>query len=235
MAQAQPTGGTQVQETIRFAGETFVPLPSGALYWPDTKALLVADLHLEKLSSYARSGQLLPPYDTAMTLRRLERDIAITGARRVFALGDSFHRDEGTRTLQRHDRERLGKLVEQLEWVWVAGNHDPAPHALGGTCCVELAVSGCLLRHEPQAGIAGLIAGHLHPAARVAMNGKSSRRPCFVWDSQLMILPAYGSSTGSLNVLSPAFAGLFDRARIEVMLLGCDRVYPVSPQRLVAG
>lgn len=220
---------------IRFAGESFAPLPSGALYWPDAQALLVADLHLEKLSSYARSGQLLPPYDTAMTLKRLERDIVVTGAKRVFALGDSFHRDEGTTTLLLADRERLGRLVDKLDWVWIAGNHDPAPHALGGSCCVELAVSGCSLRHEPRAGISGLIAGHLHPAARVAMNGRSSRRPCFVWDGDLMILPAYGASTGSLNVLSPAFAGLLDRSEMQVMMLGRDRVYPVSHQRLVSG
>lgn len=235
MAQAQPVGGTEMQETIRFAGETFLPLPSGALYWPDAEALLVADLHLEKLSSYARSGQLLPPYDTSMTLERLERDVALTRARRIFALGDSFHRDEGTTTLMVHDRERLAGLVAQIDWVWIAGNHDPAPHTLGGTCCGELAVSGCLLRHEPQAGVAGLIAGHLHPAARVSMNGKSSRRPCFVWDENLLILPAYGASTGSLNVLSPAFAGLFDRACIQVMMLGRERLYPISRQRLVPG
>ncbi|QJR20677.1 ligase-associated DNA damage response endonuclease PdeM [Pelagibacterium halotolerans] len=220
---------------MRFAGEIFVPLASGALYWPDAEALLVADLHLEKLSSYARAGQLLPPYDTSMTLRRLERDIGGVGAKRVFALGDSFHRDEGTTTLLAHDRERLGRMVHQLDWVWVAGNHDPTPHALGGTCCMELAVSGCSLRHEPQAGIGGLIAGHLHPAARVAMNGKTSRRPCFVWDEDLMILPAYGSSTGSLNVLSPAFSRLFDHRKIQVMMIGRDRVYQVGRQRLVSG
>ena len=235
MAQAQPVTGIDTPPTIRFAGEIFIPLPSGALYWPDAEALLVADLHLEKLSSYARSGQFLPPYDTSMTLARLERDIALVGARRVFALGDSFHRDEGTRTLLPHDRARLGRLVDRLEWVWVAGNHDPAPHALGGLCCGEMAVSGCSLRHEPMAGIPGLIAGHLHPAARVAMNGKSSRRACFAWDQHLMILPAYGASTGSLNILSPAFTGLFDRTRLQVMMLGRERVYPVAKQRLVLG
>lgn len=220
---------------IRFGGEIFVPLASGALYWPELEALLVADLHLEKLSSYARSGQLLPPYDTGMTLGRLERDIETTGARRVFALGDSFHRDEGTATLLDRDKARLSGLTGALEWVWIAGNHDPAPHGLGGICCAQMAVSGCMLRHEPAVGIAGLIAGHLHPAARVAMNGKSSRKRCFVWDDDLMILPAYGASTGSLNILSPAFSGLFDRAGLKVMMLGRNRVYPVGAHRLVAG
>ena len=235
MAQAQPATETDVPPLIRFAGEGFAPLASGALYWPEVEALLVADLHLEKLSSYARSGQLLPPYDTGMTLDRLERDIATTGARRVFALGDSFHRDEGTATLADHDKKRLANLTGRLEWVWIAGNHDPAPHGLGGTCCTQMAVSGCTLRHEPSAGTVGLIAGHLHPAARVAMNGKSTRRPCFAWDRNLMILPAYGASTGSVHILSPAFSGRFDGAGLKVMVLGRDRVYPVGAQRLVAG
>lgn len=235
MAQAQPREGMETPLTIGFAGEVFLPLPSGALYWPEAEALLVADLHLEKLSSYARSGQLLPPYDTGMTLSRLERDLAMTSARRVFALGDSFHRDEGTRTLLATDRARLDRMIGEAEWIWVAGNHDPAPHALGGVCCSEMAISGCRMRHEPMRGISGLVAGHLHPAARVAMNGKSSRRPCFAWDDHLMILPAYGASTGSLNVLSSAFSGLFDRSRLQVMMLGRERVYPVSTQRLVAG
>lgn len=234
MARAQPIAETETA-VIAFAGETFLPLPSGALYWPALQALLVADLHLEKLSSFARRGQLLPPYDTGMTLKRLERDIAATGAEKVFALGDSFHRDEGTATLLGHDRHVLARLLEKCEWVWVAGNHDPAPHMLGGICRTEMAVASCVLRHEPQRGTPGLIAGHLHPAARVALNGKASRRPCFVWDEHMMILPAYGASTGSLNILSPAFSGLFARESMRVMMLGRDRVYPVGRHRLVPG
>lgn len=235
MAQAQPQIDNDTPPLIRFAGEVFAPLASGALYWPGVEALLVADLHLEKLSSFARSGQFLPPYDTGMTLAQLERDITLSGATKVFALGDSFHRDEGTRTLLDQDRKHLRRLTGSLEWVWLSGNHDPAPHALGGVCASQLAVSGCVMRHEPRRGEPGLIAGHLHPAARVALNGKSARRPCFVWDQDLMILPAYGASTGSLNILSSAFEGLFDRASQQVMMIGRDRVYPVGTHRLIGG
>jgi uncharacterized protein len=217
---------------IRFRGHVFSPLPSGALYWAATDTLLVADLHLEKLSSYARSGQLLPPYDTAMTLGRLERDLALTGAGRVVALGDSFHRDEGTTTLLASDRERLIALTRRAEWIWLAGNHDPAPHALGGLCAGEMRLHGLTLAHEPKRGTPGLIAGHLHPAARVVMNGKSTRRACFVRDENLMILPAYGASTGSLSIFSPAFAGLLSQAQMQVVMLGRERVYPVSVKRL---
>src|SRR5690606_22436940 len=96
---------------IHFAGHAFEPLPSGGLYWHAERTLLVADLHLEKFSSFASRGSLLPPYDTGLTLKRLERDIARTGAEKVIALGDSFHRDKGTSTLLDADRLRLMALL----------------------------------------------------------------------------------------------------------------------------
>lgn len=218
---------------LRFAGEMFEPLPSGGLYWRAQRTLLVADLHLEKFSSYARTGQMLPPYDTGMTLKRLEADIVRTGAEQVIALGDSFHRDEGVGTLLDADRLRLAALMGRAHWTWLSGNHDPAPHALGGVCLPLLERGGLTLTHEPRRGVAGLVAGHLHPAAHISINGRSVRRPCFVHDGRMMILPAYGAGTGSLNILGPAFFGLLDWAGLEVTMIGRGRVYPVSTKRLV--
>jgi DNA ligase-associated metallophosphoesterase len=220
---------------LSFAGHTFEPLPSGALHWPAEKALLVADLHLEKLSSFARRGSLLPPYDTGMTLSRLAADLDRTGAVEVIALGDSFHRDGGTMTLLDADRLRLMALLGRTRWTWISGNHDPRPHALGGTCVTTLDRAGLTLSHQPRRGPSGLVAGHLHPAARVVADGRSVRRPCFVHDGSLLVLPAYGSSTGTLNIVSPAFARLLDWAALEVTMIGRGRVYPVSPRRLVGG
>jgi DNA ligase-associated metallophosphoesterase len=230
-----------VEETetviLRFAGTVFEPQPSGALYWRAEETLLVADLHLEKLSAYARRGQLLPPYDTTMTLRRLAADLARSGARRVVALGDSFHRDEGVETLLPHDRARLADLTGRAEWVWIAGNHDPRPHGLGGVCTARLELGDLELVHQPRRGdgghLRGVVAGHLHPAAHVFINGRSVRRPCFVHDGRVMVLPAYGAATGAINILGPAFAGLFDHSALEVVMLGRDRLYPVGPRRLV--
>ena len=62
---------------LQFSGQTFEPLPSGGLFWRAENALLVADLHFEKFSSYAPRGQLLPPYDTGLTLQRLEADVLV--------------------------------------------------------------------------------------------------------------------------------------------------------------
>jgi DNA ligase-associated metallophosphoesterase len=227
----------EITETpiLRFAGQIFEPLPSGGLYWHAQRTLLVADLHLEKMSSFARRGQLLPPYDTGLTLSRLEADMRRTGAQRVVSLGDSFHRDEGTTTLTEADRARLDLMTDMAEWLWLSGNHDPRPHALGGQCLPELDLAGLTLTHEPRRGTTGLMAGHLHPAAHVLMEGRSTRRPCFVHDNRLMILPAYGSSAGSINIMSPAFVGLFHWPGLEVTMLGRDRTYPVSVRRLVRG
>jgi DNA ligase-associated metallophosphoesterase len=234
---ANATGYGEEAATVflRFAGQMFEPLTSGALWWAAEKALLVADLHLEKLSSYARRGSLLPPYDTSLTLKRLADDVERTGATEVIALGDSFHRDEGTSTLLDADKLRLVALMGKARWTWISGNHDPSPHSLGGICVTALERHGLTLSHEPKRGKLGLVAGHLHPAARVMADGRSVRRACFVHDGQLLILPAYGSSTGSLNIMSPAFAGLLNWGSLEVTMIGKGRVYPVSTKRLVGG
>lgn len=220
---------------LRFAGQLFEPLYSGALFWRAENALLVADLHLEKMSSFARRGQFLPPYDTGMTLRRLGADLTATGASRVIALGDSFHRDDGPQSLSELDRAQLDALTDRADWFWLSGNHDRAAHALGGQCLPRLQLRGLILTHEPYRNAAGVMAGHLHPSAHIHINGRSVRRPCFAHDNRLLILPAYGVSTGTLNILSAAFVGLFHFPALEVTMLGRNRLYPVSPKRLVRG
>ncbi|WIY53298.1 ligase-associated DNA damage response endonuclease PdeM [Devosia sp. YIM 151766] len=220
---------------LRFAGHNFEPLPSGALYWRARETLLVADLHFEKMASFARRGQMLPPYDTGLTLTRLEFDLRRTGARTLLSLGDTFHRVDASSLLTNADRMRLDAIVESVDCIWLSGNHDPAPHAIGGACLPELDLDGLLFTHEPRKGKTGLISGHLHPAARLAMPGRSTRKPCFVHDNRLLILPAYGSSTGAINILGPAFIGLFHWPALEVTMLGRDRTYPVPVKRLVAG
>lgn len=227
----------EITETpiLRFAGHNFEPLPSGGLYWHARRTLLVADLHLEKMASFARRGQMLPPYDTGLTLARLEADLRRTGAEQLISLGDSFHRADASKLLTNSDRMRIERLTDMVDCIWLSGNHDPAPHAIGGICMPELELASLTLTHEPRRGTTGLVAGHLHPAAHLHIEGRSTRRPCFVHDNRLLIIPAYGSSTGSINILSPAFVGLLHWPSIEVTMLGKDRTYPVSPKRLVRG
>ncbi len=209
----------------------------GALWWADERLLAVADLHLEKGSSFARRGQMLPPYDTGETLARLATLIDALQPRTVVALGDSFHDDDGADRLTPHDRTTLAALQSGRDWIWIAGNHDPnLPDGLSGMRLDCLSLGKLTFRHEPAAGPAdGEIAGHLHPAARVIGRGKSVRRRCFAGDGHRLILPAFGAYAGGLDVHDRAFAGLFRADSFRAFVLGENGVYAVGRAALGGG
>ena len=213
-------------DSIVIAETVLIPDPAGALYWPEEHALVVADLHLEKGSSYAARGVLLPPYDTAATLARLAQLIDRYAPRLVIALGDNFHDNDGPVRLAPADRAALEVLQRGRDWLWIAGNHDPAPACrVGGDFAAMLALGPLLFRHEPSSDEApGEIAGHLHPTARVAVRGRSIGRRCFAADQHRMVMPAFGAYAGGLNVRHRAFAGLFDQTFVA-HLLGERRTY----------
>lgn len=213
--------------TLSVSGAALIADASGALYEPASGALIVADLHLEKGSSFARRGQMLPPYDTRATLGRLATVIEIYRPRAVIALGDSFHDGSGPARLTDSDRERIASLQAGRDWIWIAGNHDPEPPAgCGGEAHGEMRLGPLTLRHEPAAGLApGEVAGHLHPAAKVSVRGRSLRRRCFATDGARLVLPAFGAYTGGLNVRDAAFAGLFQPSAFAAWMLGDEGVY----------
>ena len=207
--------------------------PSGAL-WIEAESVLVAgDLHLEKGSSYARSGQLLPPYDTLVTLDRLEAELTALQPRTLILLGDSFHDPRALARLHPDDAQRLAGFARGRTLVWAEGNHDSkhGETALGhlpGEVADEVAIGPLILRHEPLAGRQpGEVSGHLHPCAKLAPGrGRAVRRRAFATDGRRLILPAFGAYAGGLNVCDPAFAGLFATPPL-VGALGVGRVHPI--------
>lgn len=203
-----------------FAGEEFALIGAGALYWPREGALLVADLHLEKASFFARHGQMLPPYDSRETLERLAAAIRRTGARRVFCLGDNFHDPDGAGRLEPHAAGMLDALCRATDWVWVAGNHD-CGQAVGGTVVDELVLAGLVLRHEARAGEARAeLSGHFHPRLRVAARGRMVSRPCWVASERRLIFPAFGALTGGMDAADPAILAALQPARTVDAVLG---------------
>jgi DNA ligase-associated metallophosphoesterase len=217
---------------LAVAGVDLVADTAGALYWPEQGLLAVADLHLEKGSSFAERGVLLPPYDTAATLARLAQLATRYGPRVVVALGDSFHDGRGPARLADTDRAVLKGLQRGRDWIWIAGNHDPDPaENIGGRFLATLAVGALTFRHEPSGASAGEIAGHLHPVARVAGRGRAVGRRCFATDGRRMVMPAFGAYAGGLNVRDRAFAEVFATLAFTAHLLGEKRVYPVAAAR----
>jgi DNA ligase-associated metallophosphoesterase len=203
-----------------FCGHELTALPQGALFWPSRRALLVADLHLEKASWFARLGQMLPPYDSVATLSDLSALVAATGAGEIWCLGDSFHDRDGCDRLPRRARDLLTELTGATRWTWITGNHDPmmgppsrrpgddaapsfADHC-GGAIVEEAEVDGLLLRHEAEpAETRPELSGHFHPKLRISHRGRQVSRRCFVATARKLILPAFGALTGGLDAHHP--------------------------------
>jgi hypothetical protein len=204
--------------SFEFAGQDFALAPSRALYWAEERALLVADLHLEKASWYAQRGQMLPPYDSRETLSRVADAIRETGARRVFCLGDNFHDSHGPARLEPHAAGMLEALMRAVDWVWITGNHDTKDASTAAQTAAqgvaELEVRGVMLRHEARPGeTAPELSGHFHPKFAVTARGRRVTRPCAVASEHRLILPAFGALTGGLNAADPAILGALQPAR----------------------
>ncbi len=211
-----------------------VPDLSGALWLPEERTLVVADLHLEKGSAYAARGLMLPPYDSATTLAALSAAILRRQPRRVIALGDSFHDSAGCSRLVPEALASLRALQAGRDWLWITGNHDPLiDAAMGGDSTAEIAIGGVRLRHEPSADETGFeIAGHLHPAAKVRLRGRAVRRRCFALSARRCVMPAMGAYAGGLNLRDPAFRPLF-REELSAHMLGDGRLFRIDSRLLL--
>ena len=214
---------------LSFADQEWLLTEGRALYWPREQALLVADLHLEKGSFFARHGQMVPPYDSRETLERVALAIRETGARRVITLGDNFHDSDGSTRLEPHACGMLEALTKAVDWVWITGNHDPEMEArCGGTLVEEIELSGLILRHRAQKGeTRPELSGHYHPRLQVTIHRRHIRRPCAVISANdegggRMILPAFGAYTGGMNAADPV---------ILKALQPADRIDAVVPAK----
>jgi uncharacterized protein len=212
-----------------FAGEELLLTEGRAVYWPREKALLVADLHLEKASFFAQHGQPIPPYDSRETLERVALAIRATGARRVITLGDNFHDAHGATRLEPHACGMLEALTRAVDWVWITGNHDigkdgaPAEARCGGTLVGELELSGVVLRHMAKKGeTRPELSGHFHPRLQLSVHRRRIVRPCAVLSanetadgsrSGRMILPAFGTLTAGMSAGDPAILKALQPAR----------------------
>jgi len=198
-----------------FCGASLVALPTGSLWWPATRTLTVSDLHLGKSARIARrSGTFLPPYETGDTLARLASDIALTDPARVICLGDSFDDLQAARDLPSSDHATLASLQAGRQWVWIEGNHDPGPVAVGGAHHAEFALGPLTFRHIATEASAE-VSGHFHP--KYGLQGAGPARACFIYDQTRLILPAFGTYTGGLHCDTPVIRDLFGPAPVAVL------------------
>ncbi len=197
---------------IEVCAESLILLPARAVFWPRTKTLLVADMHLGKAATFQHFGLAIPDGELAGTthddLARLSQALTETGATRLFILGDLLHAAKGRAahvlSLVQHWRERHPTVAMTL----IRGNHDQHagdPPADWRIQCVdepylEAPFAFC---HRPGRSLNPLsqagyeIAGHVHPG--ITLIGKARQRqrlPCCVVGAAGAVLPAFGSFTG---------------------------------------
>lgn len=174
-------------------------LPDHAIWWEGLRTVIVADLHLEKGSAFAMTGQFLPPYDTIDTLDRLLALVRRHDAVRVIALGDSFHDDAAPDRLPAPARERIAALERSCEILWVEGNHD----ARAGLIATEsVRERGLTLSHLPVADAHAhpfQVVGHFHPKVDLRAGGHRVVRRCFVMVGGTLAMPAFGSYAGGMK------------------------------------
>lgn len=220
---------------LALAGLDFVPDLSGALFIPDYDALLVADLHLEKGSSFVKRGLYVPPYDTRATLTILEGALLRLKPQRLIALGDSFHDTGAEKRIDAGDLARIRRVSEAIEVLWLTGNHDPRlPAGIGGRVLTEIALGPLTLRHLPKEHLEGEIeiAGHLHPVASITRRGRRVRSRSFVADGRRLIMPAFGAYTGGLDVSAPEISSLFAKEGFTAWMIGRSSIYGFSSANL---
>jgi hypothetical protein len=222
----------QTTHEIALQGQAALLDLTGAMYLPEHDALLVADLHFEKGSSFARRGMMLPPYDTRETLLALSDAVFRFDPKTVIALGDSFHDIGGPDRLGDEERKALAEVQAGREWIWVTGNHDRIlPDSIGGQVVEEMSLGSLTLRHEPLVGDQAEIAGHLHPVGKVVMRGRATRRRCFLTDGRRCVMPALGAYAGGLNACDAAFKPLFPNG-FTAHLIGTERIFTIAKAML---
>ena len=189
-------------------------LPNGVLWWPDRRLLCVSDLHLGKSDRIARrGGTLLPPYETRETLERLAASVTALDPLTVICLGDSFDDLAALDALSEADHKLLSTLMAGRRWVWIEGNHDPGPLAIGGSHLASFSTGPLTFRHIADPAETAEVSGHYHPKARIA----STTKPCFLLDKNRLILSAFGAYTGGLRTTSDALTTLMQKGALAIL------------------
>jgi DNA ligase-associated metallophosphoesterase len=231
-----PVAGTLHAVSLSLNGAEILADLTGAIFWPARRTVAVADLHLEKGSSFARHGSHLPPYDSRATLDRLADVVDRYRPERVICVGDSFHDRKAADRLAQGDADRLRQLTGRCDWTWICGNHDAQPPtAWGGRIAGDLALGPLVFRHEAfPRPVGGEVSGHFHPKAGLPVRGRHVGGRCFVTDGRRLILPAFGAYAGGLDVRDPAIATLFPNG-FRALLIGRDKLHRLAFESRDAG
>jgi len=192
---------------VEVVGEELELLPDRAVHWRAKSTLLVADPHFGKAATFRAAGIFVPEETTSVTLSRLDELLAATRAQRIVFLGDLLHAREGRHPATFDAIQAWRAKHDSIAMLLVRGNHDrragDPPESLQIECVdgPHLEAPFALAHHPLPVTGAYVLAGHVHPGARLYGAGRERARvPCFWFGRAFAVLPAFGEFTGLANI-----------------------------------
>lgn len=178
-----------------------------ALLLPDSRTLLVADVHLGKAATFRAHAFPVPEGVTHADLATLTALIDRHDPARLIILGDLFHAPESLRP-GALEPLRAWRDTCDLPLILVRGNHDRRAGDVPDDLAIETvngpyAFGPVDLAHEPPAAPARpTLAGHIHPgiSIRARTPRQGLRAPCFHFTPMVGVLPAFSRFTGKERV-----------------------------------
>jgi DNA ligase-associated metallophosphoesterase len=213
-------------QKVTLMGQTLTLHPLAAAFWEETSTLLLADLHLGKVSHFRKNGAAVPDAAASANLDRLIALMLEFKPLRVLFLGDLFH---SVYNPEWEAFEGLLALFPDTRFDLVQGNHDILPAAFFQRANIHLhpqvLESGpFIFSHEPLpdgASASYNIGGHIHPGVRLKGIGKQYLKlPCFYFGTQQGLMPAFGIFTG-LGEIRP-------KAGEAVYVIAGEKVLPLQ-------
>lgn len=193
--------------SITLAGAELWLLADKAVYYPDYRALLIADVHFGKAAAYRKLGQPVPHGTTQNNLQRLDELLERYPCDRLIFLGDFLHAPESRAPATLEALAQWRSRHRELEMTLIRGNHDkragdPPPALRIETVPEPLLLGPFALQHEPDPHATHhVLAGHVHPVYRLRGRGRQSLRlACFYLRGSMSLLPAFGAFTGGFNI-----------------------------------
>ena len=211
-------------KAINFNNHIFQISKEGILFWFDKQIAIIADLHLEKGSSFVPSGQFLPPYDSEETLIKLLDIIKKHNIQKVILLGDTFHDKNAVSRMSKRVTNLFEKFIKKYEVIFVLGNHENNMNLENIKFFDEYILDGIHFVHQASKKNVYQISGHYHPVATIRTGSKKITGKCFIQQKYNLILPSFGVYTGGLNIKSRIFKKIFKNEPI-IYFLGKRSVY----------
>ena len=189
--------------TINFNNHKFQISKEGILFWFDKQIAIIADLHLEKGSSFGPSGQFLPPYDSEETLNKIFKTIKNHKIKTIILLGDTFHDKNAFDRMSEKVFILFKSLIEKYEVIFILGNHESKFEIGRINFLNEYVIDDIHFIHQALQTSIFQISGHFHPVATVKSSIKKITAKCLLHTNNHIILPSFGEYTGGLNINNP--------------------------------